>query len=77
MLKLFEKIRENGQKDREELRTEYFIFNTGTELMFAECEKCGFEDDDQFFLNQMLKGKPISGRCPGCGREIAGVREID
>lgn len=44
----------------------WIIYNPGTDLMFAECGECGFEDNDQLFITLLLEGNQCICHCPKC-----------
>lgn len=53
----------------------WIVFNPGTDLQFAECSVCGYEDNDNLFINLMISQEPgeyIVTRCPKCGARMTG-----
>lgn len=52
---------------------QWVIYNQHTDLQFAECSICGYEDNDQLFINLMVEQGPgscIVMRCPKCEARI-------
>lgn len=63
-----------GTMEKENCRVtgKWIVYNPGTELLFAECSECCYEDNDQLFIGLMMDGdtQEIVTRCPKCGARL-------
>ena len=59
---MFEKLRKKIRGRKEEKTAEWIVFNFGDDLEFAECNRCGWEQEH-----------PYPGKCPKCGARMVDV----
>ncbi len=59
---MFEKLRKKIRGRKEEKTAAWIIFNFGDDLEFAECNRCGWEQEYTYPL-----------KCPKCGARLVDV----